>query len=44
MLHSEADNKILQVELNTIATSFAGMATAVTEYQRYVHSIFNLIP
>lgn len=36
LLHSLRDNNILQVELNTIASSFAGIATAITEYHRYI--------
>lgn len=34
MLH--VDNKIKQVELNTIASSFGSLATTVTEYHRYI--------
>lgn len=36
MLHSDSDNKIQQVEINTVASSFAGMANAITEFHRYI--------
>ncbi|XP_051161209.1 glutathione synthetase-like [Leptopilina boulardi] len=36
MLHSDGDNKIQQVEINTVASSFAGMANAITEFHRYI--------
>lgn len=36
MLHGEYDIKILQVEFNTIASSFAALASKITEFHRYV--------
>ncbi|XP_015601404.1 glutathione synthetase-like [Cephus cinctus] len=36
MLHGIEDSKIKQIELNTIASSFAGIATRVTQFHRYI--------
>ncbi|XP_012281091.1 glutathione synthetase isoform X2 [Orussus abietinus] len=37
MLHNDDEHPVIkQVELNTIATSFAGLATAVTDYHRHI--------
>lgn len=35
MVHSSSTNKIKQVEINTIASSFAGIATKISIYNRY---------
>ena len=34
MLHSNEGNKIKQVEINMIASSFGGLAVITTEYQK----------
>ncbi|KAK2585964.1 hypothetical protein KPH14_010541 [Odynerus spinipes] len=36
LLHNENGEEIKQVEFNTIASSFGGIATVVSEYHRYV--------
>ncbi|XP_047345527.1 glutathione synthetase-like [Vespa velutina] len=36
LLHNGIDKEIKQVELNTIASSFAGLSTIITEYHRYI--------
>ncbi|XP_012266341.2 glutathione synthetase-like [Athalia rosae] len=36
LLHSLEDTTIKQVEVNTIASSFAGIATCITDYHRYI--------
>ncbi|XP_063905796.1 glutathione synthetase-like isoform X2 [Zophobas morio] len=36
MVHSAATDNIKQVEINTIASSFGGIATHISEYNRYV--------
>lgn len=36
MSHSRANNKLKQVELNTIASSLAGIATTISKLNRYV--------
>ncbi|XP_033224633.1 glutathione synthetase-like [Belonocnema kinseyi] len=36
MLHGDDDHKILQVEFNTIASSFAALACKITEFHKYV--------
>lgn len=42
LLHNGIDKEIKQVELNTIASSFAGLSTIVSEYHRYFMSLHNV--
>ncbi|XP_074034658.1 glutathione synthetase [Leptinotarsa decemlineata] len=36
LLHSTSNNNLKQVELNTIASSFSGIGTYMTQYHRYI--------
>ncbi|XP_019886911.1 glutathione synthetase [Ooceraea biroi] len=36
LLHGSLSDEIKQVEINTIASSFAGISTAVSEYHKYI--------
>ncbi|XP_046410462.1 glutathione synthetase-like isoform X1 [Neodiprion fabricii] len=36
LLHNLHETNIMQVEMNTIASSFAGIATTITHYHRYI--------
>ncbi|KAH0950533.1 hypothetical protein HN011_001841 [Eciton burchellii] len=36
LLHGSLSNEIKQVEINTIASSFAGIVTAISQYHKYI--------